>query len=665
MEEVSKGLSSSSHSATVLQSVTSLHTKISAGTAEEKEAATKLLWAQLGQDSVLASQAAADLLGILVRSGQLEAGAAISQLLACLSHGLEYSGLVPGLGAALCHQARLAIARPGGYRPGQYRISSHQHPFISVLRSTPAAWSLVLDQCLHILDHPDPDIRTHSLAILRPVLLYLFCDPNHHLHFGAIRAALLEALLDVAKEDASALKFLVEMIDWMKMDNKASLQETAHYIYKVYNWCLINKELDFVRNIAQILPSLALYQVKHGYSADRSVRLLEELLDKEESEGGALLPWDAAVLVLARALDTGPHPGHAPLLRLLTRLLPRVARVTAAHVAVTCLQALPFPAQLPGHCADLKAAFVRLFYSHPWPGPGNGAALTPTKLEHPPSDTQMKEAMETVAIISMVSETPEECERWLTSLTSLPHAHLTASYPLLAALFLCSSSAAAGQLSLQLLLQCVAAAPGLSTPLLSLVLHKLASDTMEAELKLALLHALPSMAADKTCISLILKLVTSLASRPSLAPLRLNILYKLWRVEARAFPFLQKALLEPAPASCALEVQTTQAAVIRAIVSTHAAQHGSDLLPALSAILNTCVAPEAGTACGLALAGIHTLLRHSVIDMKTTVKVLAPKCSRDPRPMVLIGYIKLLGLAPTFKLSGSEYQNFLMENVKW
>ena len=132
MEEVSKGLSSGGHSATVLQSVTSLHTKITAGTAEEREAATKLLWAQLGQDSVLASQAAADLLGILVRSGQLEAGATISQLLACLSHGLEYSGLVPGLGAALCHQARLAIARHGGYRPGQYRISSHQHPFISV-----------------------------------------------------------------------------------------------------------------------------------------------------------------------------------------------------------------------------------------------------------------------------------------------------------------------------------------------------------------------------------------------------------------------------------------------------------------------------------------------------------------------------------------------------
>ena len=59
------------------------------------------------------------------------------------------------------------------------------------------------------------------------------------------------------------------------------------------------------------------------------------------------------------------------------------------------------------------------------------------------------------------------------------------------------------------------------------------------------------------------------------------------------------------------------------------------------------------------------LLKNSVIDMKTTIKVLAPKCSRDKRPSVLKGYIKLLGLAPSFKLTGNEYQSFLLDNVNW
>ena len=173
------------------------------------------------------------------------------------------------------------------------------------------------------------------------------------------------------------------------------------------------------------------------------------------------------------------------------------------------------------------------------------------------------------------------------------------------------------------------------------------------------------MAADKTCISLILKLVSSLAKRPSLAPLRLTLLYKLWRVEARAYPFLQKALLEPVPETGALEFQTTQAVVIRDILYSHASSLGTDLLPILSNILNQATSPEAGTASAIALEGIHILLQYSIIDMKTTIKVLSPKCSRDRRPAVLVNYIKLLGLAPTFKLSGTEYNKFLADSVKW
>ena len=49
--------------------------------------------------------------------------------------------------------------------------------------------------------------------------------------------------------------------------------------------------------------------------------------------------------------------------------------------------------------------------------------------------------------------------------------------------------------------------------------------------------------------------------------------------------------------------------------------------------------------------------------MRTTVKVLAPKCGKDKRPMVSVQYIKLLGLAPTFRLSGPEYINFLSDTI--
>ena len=104
------------------------------------------------------------------------------------------------------------VAKTDRYK-NPYAISSSQHPFIPVLRSTPTTCSLVVDQCLYILSHPREIVRENALPILRPVLLYLFCDPNHHSHCGGMRAGLLDTLLEMAREQVTVLTFLVEMMD--------------------------------------------------------------------------------------------------------------------------------------------------------------------------------------------------------------------------------------------------------------------------------------------------------------------------------------------------------------------------------------------------------------------------------------------------------------------
>ena len=79
-----------------------------------------------------------------------------------------------------------------------------------------------MDQCLHILSHPKEVVGSNAISILHPVLLYLFCDPNHHSHFGAMRAGLLDTLLEMGREEDRVLTFLVEVMEWFQMDNKAS-----------------------------------------------------------------------------------------------------------------------------------------------------------------------------------------------------------------------------------------------------------------------------------------------------------------------------------------------------------------------------------------------------------------------------------------------------------
>merc|ERR1719158_1898218 len=319
---------------------------------------------------------------------------------------------------------------------------------------------------------------------------------------------------------------------------------------------------------------------------------------------------------------------------------------------------------LGGEGTVKKADLVRLFYKQDWQTQ-NKTVIMQEGLSV--FSNHVSSALEVINISNLLSSSPQLAVHWLQSMTSLSHSQMSRNLPMLSSLFLCSTSPTVAELSLGLMLRCVVEQADLSSMVLTLLLHKLASksSSSDASVKLALLHALPSMAGDKGCISLIMKLISSLASKPSMAPLKLTLLSKLWRVESRCYPFLQKALLEQAPSICCLEYQITQAAVIRDIVSTHATQYGSDLLRILSDLLNQCSGPEGATAARIALEGIYTLCKESVIDMRTTVKVLAPKCGKDQRPMVSVQYMKLLGLAPTFRLSGPEYLNFLSDTINW
>ena len=99
----------------------------------------------------------------------------------------------------------------------------------------------MLDQCLWLLDHQE--IRDNAaLTFLHPVLLYLFCDPNYHHHFGAMRAALFDRLIDscgsLEDEDSCQFSCLRQLMTWLQFDQKASLPELAGYVVKFFTFLL-------------------------------------------------------------------------------------------------------------------------------------------------------------------------------------------------------------------------------------------------------------------------------------------------------------------------------------------------------------------------------------------------------------------------------------------
>lgn len=60
-------------------------------------------------------------------------------------------------------------------------------------------------------------------------------------------------------------------------------------------------------------------------------------------------------------------------------------------------------------------------------------------------------------------------------------------------------------------------------------------------------------------------------------------------------------------------------------------QHGAELIPTLSKILNDCTKPSEATEAALAMDALKRLSEAEVVDIRTIWMVLAPKLSQDRR----------------------------------
>ncbi|XP_078656308.1 focadhesin-like isoform X4 [Branchiostoma floridae x Branchiostoma belcheri] len=197
--------------------------------------------------------------------------------------------------------------------------------------------------------------------------------------------------------------------------------------------------------------------------------------------------------------------------------------------------------------------------------------------------------------------------------------------------------------------------------LLSLLLYRLGQEK-DAELHMKLLYTAPKLATHKVCIPPILKTLQVLGAHAHLRAVSLRLLTSLWEQQDRSFPHLQKLLLCDLPASHppaqVLEMNMAKAASVRDICKLRAHQHGADLLPVLSKILNDCTSELDAVPASLALDGLTALCQAEVVDIRTAWSVLASKLETDQRPLVLSHVCELFSLVPALAVNTPEYENF-------
>jgi len=201
---------------------------------------------------------------------------------------------------------------------------------------------------------------------------------------------------------------------------------------------------------------------------------------------------------------------------------------------------------------------------------------------------------------------------WLENLSLAPIDLRYMCKLILCGIFLYSNEPGIVQKTCDILVQIAREINSFASHVLSLLLHKLTKSHDSYTLK-HLLLAIPECAMSKENLPIIIHtLDTMLNSGKPLKYFAIQLYTKALEKEPRCYRFISAALMDTMETDCSWHSDVTCAQAIKYICENRP-EHGEELVPLLSQILNRCVDLNGGAASALALNSISALCKSAVI----------------------------------------------------
>ena len=629
MEEIKHKIANGRPS-TVAGAVAKLHdTILKEGKTGKESQEVEYLWTSLNSDK--ASLESLDALLSLVQLGRIDLNPTLSNLLVG-AQGRSVHGLVNAVGRFI----RIKIVQDPNLH---YGIAANSHPIISLLRASPTSvWQQIPAYVQTVLADENLEMET-KLRLVQPLVLYIMCDPHHHDHLASLRSMTAKILIKN--------KFLVdEVLEWTKLDNPNVVAEHLDFVLEA----ITLTDLNYL----PLLASSCITAAKHGVPFSH---LLERI--KSRASEASIHVSNVCVYLLSELLESSSVIFLDEICRCVQALSP--SKLALAVFMGPLLQFVSHPSKyVADKWSNSAPKIIVKFLSDEQAGESD-----PDENIYGQWDPKIRNSLRMLTLLHSKQD-------FFQQLSSMQiDASLVDLFPVFSAILLTANSHPITGQVLDLLVKTVHQNSEFATQVLTLIMYKLSSTRSESSLYSdpavykSLLEALPPLAVDKCCVSLVLQIIQSLGAKPGLVVMKIRLLYDLWLTEDRCYPYLQRALEQP---SNDPGVSLTKAQVIVEICGRNPGKHGADLLRLLSDLLNVCYAAESGvdvSTAVLALKGIVILCQEGIIDISTTVKVLSPKLRRAQSPEVTVEYLELLSIGPTFEMNGAEYVAFLNESLEY
>ncbi|KAF2362022.1 Focadhesin [Trinorchestia longiramus] len=561
-------------------------------------------------------------------------------------------------------------------------------PFVTLVRKKIELAPLVLEECSYLLNHPDHRVRDISVSMVQPLLLH-----SSSLSVVSSTAVLLSPLLQLLQEayrstgNTLIISALLMSAQLTHTHSPAQLEAKVSVLCTIAGLAIESQNEALQHGILPALISALAPVTEAGLSTRSLLRHIVQLAARVAEAG-----CDVTVGALALALPRVTPTALAVLLKCCGQLVSSKGSnpIVCCTLLPSTLQMLSAPCNTTPALPTAASALAALVQH-------KKVTTSDLRIKGNPYWTNIVRMFPTLAsLVTMVEVCnelvvdPELSARWLSTVAKCGSKLDKVHRLVVTAVFLYQDSPAEAVLEAARALEREVVSTGTGAlELFPQLLYRLSRDR-HPDTRLSLLHLLPSLAANKMCVSLILKTLLSLWSSAPLRPVILRVAYDLWCVQPRVYAHLLKLLseAEQRPSQGSVldgDLSIARAFVMARICKDKPSQHGEELLPMLSNILNSnssksTVVYTAGaggdtshsshvstTVCCFALDAITELISGGVIDLRTTWRVLAPQLSKDRRPEVIACLCRMLALTAKLQVKSDEFTAFSTNtlNILW
>ncbi|KAL2741968.1 focadhesin isoform X1 [Vespula maculifrons] len=533
-----------------------------------------------------------------------------------------------------------------------YTLTMPQFPFITILKEEKNSWRTVLDQMHFIMNYPDEQIKENSIKILRPVFIFILCNPSSALSDGCKEKAwqLLKS--------SNALELQIEILLWLRTNDVDTCLETYYKIFGFTMVSLSKNDKDICIALLPLLLSVCISFLEHGFDPVVNLDTISTIINKYDNlSGNILLALMSEMIVIC--------PGYYlfNVLQLCELVLNKMScNITLINVLIaSILKWMPYPSVLCAEALAIANALINKAVTEvKWTKEVNNPLSEEifAKLIH--FDPHIQFYTESIDVLNTITES--NILLWLKTLSKSP-IDLRYKYRLiLSGLFLQSEDVILTKAICDILMQITKEVIIFASHMLPLIMHKLSKSRDPDELKYLLL-TLPELVIIKENVPIVNRtLQTLFHSEGPLKYFALELYLTMNDRDPRCYRYLSSALMETSQNDKSWYADVTCAKVIKHICEERP-ECAEELAPLISQILNKCGDTNGSAATALALKSISALCRSSVISIASVWKVLAPKMKKEKRTIVMKTLCEFFGDIPFFLNKNSIAYDTLITDV--